>query len=76
MSFNETIDCYRQYADSCVEVAGSDPGRKFAFLVMARAWSDLANQVEKTVTNVIPLASSGSRKRVKLRAPALSFLVR
>lgn len=47
MPLSETIDCYRQLADSCVET------RKFAFLVMAHAWSDLANQVKKTTANLI-----------------------
>jgi hypothetical protein len=53
MPLSETIDCYRQLADSCVEIAGSNPDRKFAFLVMAHAWSDLANQVKKTTANLI-----------------------
>jgi NAD-dependent SIR2 family protein deacetylase len=53
MSLSETIDCYRQHAESCGKIAGSDPDRKFAFLVLAQAWSGLADQVA-TAVNLIP----------------------
>jgi len=53
MSLSETIACYRQRADSCVKIAGSDPHGKFALLVVAKAWWDFADQVE-TAINLIP----------------------
>jgi hypothetical protein len=53
MPLSETINSYRQHAESCVKIAGSDPDRKFVFLVVAQAWSDLADHVE-TAVNLIP----------------------
>jgi hypothetical protein len=65
MSRAERIAFYRQYAASCLDIAlrTADENNRTSLLIMAEAWSVLADHAEKTADSDVATVSPATEER-------------